>query len=283
MRKLKLVTSLSTVALTSAIVLSGCGGEGEGEGKDASADDDGAVVASAGSGEGEGASSEGEGEGGEGEGGVAISKAGSDPVVYLSALAITEAHIIAARDAHALGEADAAAGMFAHPVSEVLFDMQPVFEQLGVEDFSDLLIEASEAVFNGGSSEEVAQHADKIIAALREAAKSAPDNGASTADIAAGVVADQIERASDMYRAAAEVGTYEPYLDGYGFFKAGEAAYTANATAIKAENGYAAEAIEAAFVLLADAYPNAGRQEELGADTGALSAAASNVLLSVSN
>jgi len=71
-------------------------------------------------------------EAGEGEGGVVISQAVTDPVVFLSILAITEAHIIAARDAHALGENDAAAEMFAHPVSEVLFDSQSVFEQLGV-------------------------------------------------------------------------------------------------------------------------------------------------------
>ena len=79
----------------------------------------------------------GEGEGGEGEGGVSIAAAAQDPVVYNAALAITEAHVIAARDAYAEGETAAAGEMFAHPVSEVLFDMQAVFEARGVEARGD--------------------------------------------------------------------------------------------------------------------------------------------------
>ena len=125
-------------------------------------------------GEGEGLGGEGEGAEGEGEGGVAIAQAANDPVVYLSALAITEAHIIAARDAHALGETDAAAEMFAHPVSEVLFDMQPVFEQLGVTDFSDQLTDTSAAIFAGESSEQIGVRAERIIEAVRDAALRAP-------------------------------------------------------------------------------------------------------------
>lgn len=234
-------------------------------------------------GEGEGVGGEGEGAGGEGEGGVAIAQAASDPVVYLSALAITEAHIIAARDAHALGELDAAAEMFAHPVSEVLFDMQPIFEQLGVVDFSDQLTDTSAAIFAGESSEQIAVRAEGIIEALRDAALRAPASDASAASIAAGVAVDQIERAADMYRIALESDAYEPYLDGYGFYKAGEAVFLASAEAISEEDQAAASAIKDAIAKLEDAYPTAVRPDSLNADLPTLTVAASNAVLAVQN
>jgi len=71
--------------------------------------------------------------GGEGEGGVAVDAALTDPVVYNIALAVAEAHVRAARDAFEAGETKAAGEMFAHPVSEVLFDMAPIFEAQGVD------------------------------------------------------------------------------------------------------------------------------------------------------
>jgi hypothetical protein len=234
-------------------------------------------------GEGEGESGEGEGAGGEGEGGVAIAQAATDPVVFLSALAITEAHIIAARDAHALGETEAAAEMFAHPVSEVLFDIQPVFSQLGVADFSELLTETSAAVFAGETAEQISARSDTIIAALRTAAEKAPATDASDASVAAGVAVDQIERAADMYRIALESDAYEPYLDGYGFLKAGEAVFLEHADAIAAEDRDAASAIEDAITKLEAAYPSAVRPDTLNADLGAVTVAASNAVIAVQN
>ncbi|MEM1105625.1 MAG: hypothetical protein AAGH87_04475 [Pseudomonadota bacterium] len=226
---------------------------------------------------------EGEGEGGEGEGGVAVSAAASNPVVYMSALAITEAHIIAARDAFAAGETEAASEMFAHPVSEVLADMGPVFEQRGVESFSQLLLDASGAIFDGEDEAQINARADEILAAIAAAGEKAPDDGSSQATIAAGVAADQIERATDMYRTAAGTDRYEPYLDGYGFFKAGEAAFLASEAAIDAENSDTAGAIRAALGLLDGAYPTALRPAMLDADQSALTVAASEVVLAVQN
>lgn len=226
---------------------------------------------------------EGEGEGGEGEGGVSISQAGTDPIVYNAALAITEAHIIAARDAHALGETDAAAEMFAHPVSEVLFDMEEVFAARGVEDFSDMLTDASIAVINGADADEVAAKSEAIIATLRAAAEKAPDNGLTKTQIEAGVAADQIERAADMYRVAAGDEAYEPYLDGYGFFKAGEAAFDQVSGDLATSDPEAAAAITSALALLGDAYPSAVRPDTLDADISALTVAASTVVLAVDN
>ena len=222
-------------------------------------------------------------EAGEGEGGVVFAQATKDPVVFLSILAITEAHIIAARDAHAFGETEAAAEMFAHPVSEVLFESQSVFEQLGVSDFSDLLSETSAAVIAGETPEQIRLRAEAIIAELRAAAEKAPQTDVSAARIAAGVAVDQIERAADMYRIALEVDAYEPYLDGYGFFKAGEAVFLESAEDIAAEDQDAASAIKDALAKLEDAYPSAVRPESPEADLGAVTVAASNAILAVQN
>ncbi|NQY39378.1 MAG: hypothetical protein HRT80_04685 [Henriciella sp.] len=222
-------------------------------------------------------------EAGEGEGGVVFANAVTDPVAFLSILAITEAHIIAARDAHALGENEAAAEMFAHPVSEVLFESQSVFEQLGVVDFSDLLTETSAAIFAGETPEQINVRADEIIAALRTAATKAPASDASAASVAAGVAVDQIERAADMYRIALESDEYEPYLDGYGFFKAGEAVFLESAEAISTEDQAAAYAIKDAIAKLEDAYPSAVRPDSLDADLGTVTVAASNAVIAVQN
>lgn len=222
-------------------------------------------------------------EAGEGEGGVVITDALTDPVVFLSILAITEAHIIAARDAHALGEHEAAAEMFAHPVSEVLFDSQSVFEQLGVEDFSDLLTGTSAAIFAGETPDQINARAEDIIAALRAAAEQAPMTDASDARVAAGVAVDQIERAADMYRIALESDAYEPYLDGYGFFKAGEAVFLESADAIAAEDQAAATALLNAIAKLEEAYPSAVRPDLLDADLATLTVAASTAVIAVQN
>jgi hypothetical protein len=55
------------------------------------------------------AAGEGEGEGGgSGEGGVDIARAAQDPIAYLTAVALVEAHIRAAKDAVQVGEREAA-------------------------------------------------------------------------------------------------------------------------------------------------------------------------------
>lgn len=221
-------------------------------------------------------------ESGEGEGGVAIEQAGTDPIVFTSALAITEAHIVAARDAFLAGETQAAAEMFAHPVSEVLFDVGPYLQERGVENFDDLLTNASIAVFDGADGDEITERTAEIIETLRAAEEKAPDNGMSDARVAAGVVADQIDRAAYMYTLIAETDEYEPYLDGYGFYKAAQAHYEKSKDLIAADYPDTASAIESALVLLGDAYPSVLRPEELPANPAALTAAGSNIQLTLS-
>jgi len=192
---------------------------------------------------------------------------------------VTEAHVIAARDAFAAGKKDAAAEMFAHPAAEVLVEMDPVFAKLGVEDFKPLLTDASASVIDGKSAAEVNRHYDAIIAALRDAAGKAPDSGASEAAIASGIIADQIERASAMYRMIARDDRYEPYLDGYGFYKVAETAAARDGAAIKAANPEVHARITDALALLEQAYPAATRPATLMLEPGALSAASSRVML----
>ncbi|MEM7780032.1 MAG: hypothetical protein AAF697_06550 [Pseudomonadota bacterium] len=228
---------------------------------------------------GEGEGGEG-GEGGEsGEGGVSAADAATDAVVYGSALAVAEAHAIAARDAYLIGKTDAAAEMFAHPVSEVLLEMDPVFAELGVEDFKDLFGDASAAILNGADEAAVTANYDAIIAALRSAAEKAPASEMSDALVSAGVAADQVERAVTMYGEATGSDRYEPYLDGYGFYKAAETAFSGSSSAIESENAELHTALTEALALLAAAYPSADRPEELTANQGQLIAAGSKIAL----
>lgn len=281
---LKLWTQLGLGTALAGGMLAGCGGEAGGEGGEGAATE---AVASgesgAAGGEGEaGAGGEGAGgeaAGGEGEGGVAVGDAGTDPVAYGIALAVTEAHVVAARDAYAAGKKDAAAEMFAHPASEVLVEMDPVFAKLGVADFKPLLTDAATAAAEGKSVAEVGKAYDKIIAALRAAAAKGPDNGATDAKVAAGVIADQIERASAMYRIIAKDDRYEAYLDGYGFAAVAANGFATSGAAIKAENPALHTRITEALAVLKQAYPAATRPAKLAVEQGALSAASSKVML----
>lgn len=236
-------------------------------------------------GEGEGgygeAGGEGEGEGGEGEGGVNVSAAGTDPVVFRSALAITAAHVIAARDAYGEGETAAAAEMFAHPVHEVLLDMEPHLRAQGVADFNQGLLDASTAALDAAPADDVTTRSEDILTALLAAGEKAPDSTMSEPRVAAGVVADQIERAVDMYRGAIASERYEPYLDGYGFYKAAEWLFERSEAEIEGESADTAEAIRSALATLADAYPGAAPQDALDADVSALAVANSNVQLAL--
>lgn len=271
-----LAGQLGVATALAGLTLAGCSGEAG----EAGLSDESSVVGTAGEGEGGEA---GEGTGGEGgEGGVDIAAAGNDPVIYGAALGVAEAHVIAARDAYGAGQTEAGAEMFAHPVTEVLLEMQPVFASQGVEDFSPLFTSASEAALNGASAKKIAEQTDAIIAALRQAEAKAPPSDASAGKVAGGIVADQIERAVAMYAQARESTNYGPYLDGYGYYKAAAATYERSTNAIKGENADLASRIEAALKLLGKAYPSALRPETLDAEQDALSGASAGVLLAAS-
>lgn len=267
------------LATALGLTIAGCSGDA-GESGEPAEGDTGAVVGTAGeSGAGEGGEA---GEGSGGEGGVDTAAAGNDPVIYGAALAVAEAHVIAARDAYAAGQTEAGAEMFAHPVSEVLLEMAPVFDAQGVADMSPLFAGASEAALGGASSDDIAGQADAIIAALRNAEAKGPKSDTSAGKVAAGVVADQIERAVAMYAQASESVEYGPYLDGYGYYKTAASTFERSAGAIQEEDAELYGAIEAALSLLAQAYPSVERPESLDANQGALSASSAGVLLAAS-
>lgn len=275
--KLKLWTQLGLGTALAGGLLAACGGEAGGEGAVGEAGAASGTAAAAGEGEG------GEAAGGEGEGGVAVADAATDPVAYGIALAVAEAHVVAARDAYAAGKREAAAEMFAHPVSEVLVEMDPVFARLGVADMKPFFTAASVAAVEGKPAAEVNAAYDAIIAALRGAAQKAPKSDASTATVATGVIADQIERASAMYRQLPKNDAYEPYLDGYGFAKVAQGAFADAGAAIKAENPAAHARIAEALAVLKQAYPGAARPATLAVEPGALSGASAKVMLAAAN
>lgn len=279
---LKLWTQLGLGTALAGGLLAACGGEAGGEaGASGTAAGESAAVAGEGEGGAGGEGTGGETAGGEGEGGVATANAASDPIAYGTALAVAEAHVVAARDAYAAGKKDAAGEMFAHPVSEVLLDMDPAFTALGVADMKPLFTAASDAALAGKPVQEVNKAHDAIIAALRGASAKAPKSEASPARVAASVTADMIERASAMYRQLAGSDAYEPYLDGYGFAQVAASAFAANGAAIKAEAPAAHARITEALALLKQAYPGAARPAKLPAEPGALSGASAKVMLAI--
>ena len=236
---------------------------------------------SGGEGEGEG----GEGEGGEGEGGeggVDLAAASQDPAVYRSALAMTEAHIRAGIDALDAGERRAAGEMFAHPVSEILLDFEPVLVQQGVEPFAQKLSDASAAVFAEEPAQDLRARAEDIIDTLRAAAEKAPEGSDSEAVVEAKVIADQIERATAQYDSASRTDAYEPYLDGYGFYKTANALLEDHRADIEADAPEFVEQADAVLAILAKAYPTADRPDTLDADQSAMAAGNSELQLIVS-
>ncbi|NBC21327.1 MAG: hypothetical protein GVY06_09860 [Alphaproteobacteria bacterium] len=275
-------------ALAGSAILTACGQAGTPEGPAPEADTPSSTPAQQSAprpapvgemGEGEGGPG-GEGEGG--EGGVSVAAARTDPVEYLSALAITRAHAIAARDAYAIGKTDAAGEMFAHPVSEVLLQMEPVFEARGVEPFDNVMSQASAAVFEGESVEQIRQRTETIFETLDAAAQKAPASDLDPGRVAAGVVADQVSRAVDLYRGAMQSDAYEPYLDGYGYYLTAKSLFERQEAAIREAVPEAAGAMEDAFRLLEEAFPTAERPESLAGDASAMAVAEAEILLALS-
>jgi len=137
-RRLKLFTSLSTLAATSALALSACGGEGEGEGE--GAEGEGLASAYGTEGEGEGGESEGEGAANDGD-------PATDDAEYIYQLGLVQGHLIAFRELYALGETDMAATHAKHPESELYAALAPAFaarSKPGFADELDALVAAGE-------------------------------------------------------------------------------------------------------------------------------------------
>ena len=219
-RRLKLIAGLSTLSLTGALAVSGCGSEGEGEG---AADGDGAPVEAVG-GEGEGASegegvSEGEGEGavseGEGEGVARSGDPASDDVEYLYRLGMVRGHLAAFIELYRAGAVEMAATHAKHPESEIYKDLAPAFATRGEPGFADTLNALATAAANGGEVETLYA---QTVAAIRA---SAPQSNEKTTLLAVShLVATAAEEFDIGVNEDGVVVEPHEYQDAFGFLSA---------------------------------------------------------------
>ena len=203
------------------------------------------------------------GEGGEagGEFGIDPDLALTDPVVYRTAIEVIRAHYIAGLAALEMGERAAAAEMFAHPVSEIYVDLEPVIEERGGTLMMDELNRAAVLHFQGGDEAQIREAVAEVLAGLDANLEVAPEPETSEAAAHAGVLSRLLERAALQYALAAEEGRLEPWLDGYGLSEAA-VRYGADALpVIAAADDAAAEAIAQALEASAAAYPGAAPPE----------------------
>lgn len=210
-RRLKLMTSLSTLAAVSALTLAGCGGEGEGE---AAQGENGTASTLSGESEGEGGASEGEGESGEseGEGGGASADPATNDVAYLKLLGLTRGHLIAFLELYQNDAREMALTHVKHPESELYATLAPAIEARGKMGFADELRMLAAAADEGG---DVTIAYGEVLSALNA---HAPD-----ASVAQNLLAiSEIARtAADEFDIGVEddgaISNAHEYQDAYGF------------------------------------------------------------------
>ena len=140
-RRTKLLSSLSTLTIVSAVALSACGSDGEGEGESG----EGSFTTHAQN----AAVSEGEGSESEGEG-----ASNADPVVddveYLHRLGQVRGHLVAFITLHQLGAYEMSQTHAKHPESELYADLKPAFAARGKPGFAAELSALVNSVDDGG-------------------------------------------------------------------------------------------------------------------------------------
>lgn len=215
-RRLKLLTGLSSVALTGALALSACaGGEGEGSSassKAASASDHGA--AAGGEAEGEGAPAP-IASGGESEGAALVDVA-HDKAAFLSALQIVRGHLRAGDELYASGDRDMGVQHLRHPQAEILTSLAPAFASFGASNFEpaiDALASAGEA---GAPPAEISTRHSEAVREINNAGLSA---SASLKDTLLAVM-KTLTIAGDEYSIGVvdgAIANLHEYHDAYGF------------------------------------------------------------------
>lgn len=235
-----------------------------------------------GEGEGEGEGGEGEGEGG--EGGVDPAAAAKDPAVYLSALDIIRAHYLAGEAMLDVeGGRKEGGAMFAHPISEVYIDLEPVFEAQGAAPFMDEMTEAVDLALGEAPVEDVKAAVAKVYAAIDATAGKAPASDKSEAAIEAALTAEMFDRAAKQYDAAVGPnGTAEAWIDGYGFWKVAEKRANELEPSLGEEHEGLAEELTKAKEVFAKAYASVEKPEEAPVEPGTLLAASSRISLKTS-
>jgi hypothetical protein len=243
------------------------------------------LMAAAGEGEGEGGEGGEAGEGGEGgeggERGVDPAEAAKDPVAYLSALDVIRAHYLAGEAMLEVeGGRQAGGEMFAHPISEVYIDLEPVFEERGAPLFLDEMTEAVDLALGDAPAGEVKAAAARVYAAIDAAEETAPSSDRNEAALEAALMADMFDRAAKQYDTAmGPAGTEEAWIDGYGFWKVAEKRAAHLKPQLGEEHAGLAEEIATAEELFANAYASVAKPEEAPVETGTLLAASSRISL----
>ncbi|MGE3933834.1 MAG: hypothetical protein AB7F67_11290 [Rhodospirillaceae bacterium] len=195
-------------------------------------------------------------EGGEGgEAGVSAEEAAKDPAAFLTAIDVIAAHYLAGQAAYAEGRAQSAGEMFAHPIAEIYVDLEPVFKARGVAPFQAAMEKASALALEKAPKAEVDKAVDTVMAALKAAMDKAPDDGRSKLAVQAAVTGDMIDRAARQYQAAMGDTAEEPYLDGYGFYRAARQRADGLLPELRKAHADAAKAVSDALAALARAYP----------------------------
>jgi len=156
-RRIKLFSSLPTLALSSALALTACGSEGE-SAEDAGGSEHQALI-------------DGEFEGGESEGASVIS--GEKPS-YIAHLILIGGHLKAGTTLYEAGDPGMAAMHMKHPQDELYADLLPIFSKFGAKEF-DAELNALAAAVKGG------EPGDIVVAAFRDA-KTAVNNAIVAAD-----------------------------------------------------------------------------------------------------
>lgn len=243
-RRLKLLTGLSSIALTGALALSACA---NGEGEASSEGAEGATAAhhgDAGGGEAEGESAQAPVSGGEAEG-AALADVAHDRSAFLSALQIVRGHLRAGVELYSAGDRELGSQHLRHPQAEILTTLAPAFAAYGATDFEPAIDALAAASESGASPAEVASLEET---ALREIAAAGVSSGGALRDklLAA---ARTLTIAGDEYSIGVkdgEVVNLHEYQDAYGFIATATADLEAMTGGSDAEKQAIAAALEQA-------------------------------------
>jgi hypothetical protein len=223
------------------------------------------------------------GEAGEGgEAGINFEAVATDPVEYSIALNVIAAHFHAGLLAYEGKEMEAGAQMFAHGLSEVYVEMEPVLQKNGVNDLGKKLQAAVDSATDKKPPREVRAKVRDILAALAAAQKTAPRSDASALSVQANVAVEMIERAAAQYSIVQKDKGLESYLDGLGFAIAARDMSKTLLPALKKRDPAKAKTVSSAVALVGKAYPGIRRPAKPAVKEGELLAAASRAKLAVS-
>lgn len=198
-------------------------------------------------------------EGGElgegGETGIDPERARHDALAFLSALAVIEAHYAAGLAAYEAGLQGAAAQLFAHPIAEILVDLEPVLAERGVPDLGPAMERAATLAGRGAAIDAVRAAAEEVRSTLEEAARRAPETSLSATALQARLVAELLQRtARQYYRFDRVQPDLEGWLDALGFFRVAKARAERAAAAIAAGDPELDAAIRRAIARIEPAF-----------------------------